>query len=250
MRKKKIINPQEKICLLLYEIEQNSKYLSEKLYSTSHNSNVTRWISQLVKKEWIKEKIKKGSTDGRIPYYKTSPNCFFQGSKNKFLGIELTDEETKSIINFLHSKIFRDAFIRIINTNLSKNELPDFSLVKELLCFYSLYVFSLEKFIACKKGELVKDDETNTKFPGYADVGEDTYCIDDEEIVKKYLSDTMKSIFGFEDDFLINFLTLDWSLREKLTDLLSPSKKQMLMTFFHSIASVVDTFDNNLDTKN
>ena len=242
-----IINPHEKICLLLYTKEQNAKYIANILSKKYKDTNVTDWLADLTKSKMII--VKPNPDDGRKCDYIAHPRCFFQGSKNKFLGIELTDDETKSITIFLHSKVFRDAFIRIINTNLSKNELPDFSLIKELLCFYSIYVISLEEFIAYKKGEFGKEVDIKIQLPGYADINEDTYLLD-EEVVKNYLLVTMKSIFGFEDEFLLNFLKLDRSLRQKLANLLSPLKMQMLLTFFLSIASVVDTFDNNLCTKN
>jgi hypothetical protein len=249
---KNISNPEQVICMLIYEKPLDVSDICLKMYGKKRNSKVTKWLSDLVKKKWIQQIIS-NNPDLRYTYYQASSKCFLDHITQMLNenDIELDGDENsekKKLRNFLNSEPFRFFISENIPSEYTIQECPaierpNFSKVIFIISFYSIYIDTLEKYISEVFGKTldknqIKKFEEKEILPFARDIGKGR--IMDLENVDKKLRMTINKLFREEDKFLSEFLKLDVSLRKKIIYLQPTIQRNFLKLFLSSTASFAD----------
>jgi len=144
----KLNNPKETICLISYKEPISVKDICKILYNKDRNSRVSGWISELLKKGWIKhhEKLPK---DRRYTYLKSTNKSIFDSiiKELKRKNIKLDEGEKKRLKHFIYSKHFKKFACDIINQIDFKKSPEDFSIIKNQLCYLCAFHAFMLRFI-------------------------------------------------------------------------------------------------------
>lgn len=147
-------NPKERIYLVLYEKPLNVSEVNSLLYK-KRNAKVSRWITELKRKSWLKEVknyylFKNGKKkDERYRYYQSTQKGILDSICKE---IELTSIEKQKLTKYLKSKAFVNYVLSYVNSIEFKDENSGFSKLKNDLGVYALFRFCVCEYIKKRLG--------------------------------------------------------------------------------------------------
>lgn len=177
--------PNEAICVITYCNPQNVEEICLKLYGNKRNARVSGWITELLKKNWIRQI--ENFKDRRYKYYKATPKSLFDSIvidlKKQHVILSKDKNREKRLLTFLDSDCFRK-FVK----NFSDAGAPDFTAVKKNLCYLVLYITFIDYYSIyrtaedfsdfCKKKDILKCSKNFKSLDdGIRYLGDELCCI-------------------------------------------------------------------------
>lgn len=157
---KKIYNPKEAICLIIYIDKKTIIDISKKLYE-KRNTRIADWMKELLKEKKI---IVKPNIDHiRKPYYQTRPNTILNYiiKRLKQINIALNDSEKKQVFKHLKSEEFKNLVILMVDNLDVKSEHFSFSGLIDDLSLRCIFEYNRHQFLKAKGVPLnkIKDEK-------------------------------------------------------------------------------------------
>jgi len=175
---KKIYNPKEAICLIIYIEKKTLIDISKKLYG-KRNTRISDWIKDLLKENKIV--VKPNIDHIRKPYYQTKPETFLnyivktlqdreRECNTEKYEISLTSKEKTKMLKYLKSP----HFIKIANNFVSnmpiKSEHFTFSGLIDIFSWHCIYEYVVTLYVnqrgyldTTKINDYIKESKGNKK---------------------------------------------------------------------------------------
>jgi len=271
IKKKQMTNLEEKIYLLIFGKPRYISEISVKLYKNKEEKYVNTKVIKMHEKHWIEEIPKDGSMQqyemaesrmendkvgarklGRHNYVASNIGPLFDSIYEELQdkNIDLDNIEKDKLKKLLGFELFRDFIFTITEHAASKDEMPDFEVVKKILSIYFNYLLALSNYTYYKFGSSPTSSEEkielkfNVPHPIFKE-DDDIRYLPPEKLIDK-MNEVWKIQKGDYDELSLEFMKLGIPLIEKLAQLQLDFKGELLFGFFNSALFFADAA-NKLD---